>query len=267
MNDEENLSAAAKEELKKLTPTINSVEDWNSAYYDLLKNLAEEKLPLLADVEIKGQGLEALRRSHEAHAVAVELQAYAKAFLGTDISAAVAKLPKSTTLDVLLASAMPNTGKQVLRDRFKSFLMTEAETRVDEQMELHPKPGVTREEYVKQMAERDFEILDQDDLSPETQHEYTDRFRDWWRRHDGNNLSRANEKKGLEAAERRQELIRLLPSRPNSKGITKEKWREEAEKGGLYSSLRTFNRDVRALVDSEAVHVQINNGNFRQLPK
>jgi hypothetical protein len=265
--NEEDLSPEAQQRLKELTPSIDSVENWNIAYRDLLKGLAEEKLPPLADVEIKGQGLEAFRRSHKEYAVAVELQAYAAAFLGTDSSAAVAKLPESTNLDVLLASAMPNTGQEVRRVRFKSFLMTDAESRVDEQMELHPKPRVSREEYVKQMAERDFETLDQDNLSAETQHEYTDRFRDWWRRHDGNNLSRANEKKGLNGAERRKELVRLLPSRPDKPGFTKKKWREKADNEGHFLSIRTFDRDVQALVDSKAVHVQIKDGTYRQLPK
>lgn len=265
--NEEDLSPEARQRLEELTPAIHAVENWNFAYLDMLKGLAEEELPDLADVEIKGQGMEALKRSRKEHAVAVELKSYAVAFLGPDNSAELAKLPETASLDDFLERVMPNTGKQVRRDRFMRFLIAEAESQVDEQMELHPKPGVSREKYARRMAEWDFSLYDKEGLQRPSQYWRGQAFRKWWKsQSDGNPLGKHNYSKSMSVANRHKALIVLLPSRPNEPGITKEKWMGKAEKAGLLESLRTFRRDVQRLTDSKMIHVQ-ENGSFRQLPK
>jgi hypothetical protein len=169
-------------------------------------------------------------------------------------------------LDEFLKKAMPNTGKEVLRERFMRFLIEEAESEVDEQMEHYPRPDISRDERVQQMATWNFTLYDEDGMHGPTRNILGPRFRNWWKRHEGNTLSGANEKKGEKRNDRHKDLIALLPSRPDKPGIPKEEWKEEAAEAGLIESDRNFRRDMKHLIDSKLIHVQ-ENGNFRQLPK
>lgn len=243
--------------------------DWASNYHAMLKKLAARGTSNVTEWEIKGQGIEVLEKSREGHRVAVELKAYAiqqlelLRLLELDGSPELPPIP----LDEFLKKVMPNTGKEVLRERFRRFLIEKAESAVDDQMALHPRPDISRDEHLMQMAAMDFALLDEDGMAGPTRNIYGPWFRDWWKRHEGYNLSGANEKKGAKKTDRHKALIALLPSRPNKPGITKEKWRDLAKKNGLFSSLKTFNTDVKTLIDSLAVHVQASDGNFRQLAK
>jgi hypothetical protein len=261
------LSPEAQQELTNLeSSTIADGGDWLSNYMGMLKRLAQRNTTDVTEWEIKGQGIEALEKSREDHRIAVELKAYAQTQIPIDYSATLAKLPELASLDEFLKRAWRDTGRDVLRGRFMDFLTGEAEVGVDEQMSLHPRHGVSREDYVKQMAAALFCMFDEDGMAAPTQLDYRQRFRAWWKHHEGNNLSGYNEKTGLNKTDRHKELIKLLPSRPNTPGITKQKWKEKAAKAGLLESPRTFRRDVKHLSDSKMIRAQ-EDGNFRQLPK
>lgn len=267
--NEENLTPAAQEQLKNLTPPLDTKENWSFSYLSMLRGLAEREIPTLSDVEIKGQGLEVLERSREDHAVALELQAFAQASLGPDLSSEIAKLPTRASLDDFLANTMRATGKQVLRDRFLRFLHAKAEASVDEQMEIAPKAEMTREERIRHMAEGILAHFEADGLAAPTQLEYRTHFRAWWKSQDeGNTLADHNSESRLSMEVRRRDLIALLPSRTNQAGFSKKQWKEKAERAGLIESLRTFNRDVKDLIDPDSPRVKVqNDGSFRQLPK
>lgn len=229
--NEEDLSPEARQRLRELTPSTDSVENWNFAYLDMLKGLAEEELPDLADVEIKGRGMEVLKRSRKEHAVAVELRAYAVEFLGPDISADLAKLPEPASLDDFLGRVMPNTGKQVLRDRFMRFLIAEAERQVDQQMELHPKPGVSREEYARRMAESDFSLYDIEGLQRPSQYWRGQAFRKWWISQDaGNPLAATNAARTSKKAAKMEGMLKLLThSKRANETMSLDEWAKKVE--------------------------------------
>jgi|GEM_PF-4797534 len=242
--------------------------DFASDYHAMIRKLVDRDTSDITEWEIKGQGIEVLEKSREEHRVAVELKAYAihqlelLRLLELDGSPESPPMP----LDEFLKKAMPNTGRDVLRERFMRFLIEKADSEVDEQMELHPRPDISRDERVKQMSAIAFALVDQDGVAGPTGNIYGPWFRNWWKRHEGNNLSSANGKKAAKKSDRHKALVELLPSRNNKPGQSKDEWRSQAEKKGLFSSLRTFNNDVKTLIDSRLVHVQ-DDGNFRQLAK
>ncbi len=266
--NKEDLSPEAQQRLKEITPSTDSVENWNFAFMNMLKKLAERNTSDVTEWEIKGQGIEVLEKSREEHSVAVELKAYAIPLLETFRLLELDGSPElpPISLDEFLKKTMPNTGKDVLRERFMRFLIEKAESEVDRQMELHPRPDISRDERVKQMATNVFSLFDEDGVAGPTRNFYGPWFREWWKRHEGNSLSGANEKKGAKKSDRHEALIALLPSRPDKPGITKDQWRDKAKKKGLFGSLRTLNRDVQLLSVGKKIQVQ-ENGNFRQLPK
>lgn len=239
----------------------------NDAYLDKLRGLAAREISSLEAVQVTGQGLEEWERSREEHRVAGELKAYAIYTLNSYTSAELAKFPELAPLDEFLKLAMPNTGKKVSRDRFIQFLTAKAEGEVDLQMKLFPKPKISRAERVQQTAEAAIRDYDEHGMSATTQHEYRDIFRKWWKtQEEGNPLGKCTKEAVMKATERQVALIKVLPSRPSVHGISKEKWKEKADKAGLVPSERTFRRDVQQLVAKGRVRVQ-EDGNFRQLSK
>jgi hypothetical protein len=262
------LSPAAQLEFDRRTPRLIDGENWNFAYIDFLKELAGQEVYPLADVEVKGQGIAALKKSHEDHRIEVELKAYAAHELGPDISAALSKLPPHASLDEFLDHLMPSAffGREVRMNRFKMFLTHEAEMEVDEQMELFPK-DITREDRVARMALVRLEGLEHTGLCAELQHMFIEGFRSWWKsQEEGNPLGTHNETRKVGVSERHAALAALLPSRPDKPGMSKEDWRSAAEKKGLISSTRTFNRDVADMVRKGLVQDQ-ENGCFRKPKK
>lgn len=260
---EDGLSPEARQRLNDLTPTIHAVENWNLAYLDMLKGLADEELPDLADVEIKNEGMEALKRSRKDHAVAVELKAYAEAFLGSDISAELSNLPKRSGLDDFLDRVLPKVDEQTRRNQFMRFLIAEAETHVDEEMELHPKPGVSREERVKQMAESEFGHFSKHGFAATTHFEHELRFVAWRKRNMPNgSLGAANEKKAAEKKAKLEKLLKLLPhSLRSNETMSLAEWRNRA-KSRLDIPNRTFDR-YRAELVNDGLCIEKPKGRFR----
>lgn len=264
---EEDLSPEAKYHLRE-RELETTHGDWLSNYMAMLKEFAERNTSDVTEWEIKGQGIEVLEKCREEHRIAGELQYYATHQLETFRLLELDGSPESppVSLDEFLKRAMPNTGREVLRERFMRFLIEKAESEVDQQMALHPRPGISRDECVKQLATGYFTLYEEDGVHGPTRNYRGPEFRDWWKRHEGNPLGEHNNSKKIGVNERQLALIGLLPSRRNQSGIDKPAWKKLAEKKDLFTSRETFDRDLRALITAKKIQVQ-ENGNFRQLPK
>lgn len=230
MNDEENLSPAAQEELKKLTPTINSVEDWNSAYYGLLKGLANRDTSDVTEWEVKGQGIEVLEESREKHRVAVELKAFAEAFVGTEISDAIARLPTSTSLDELLQRLMPGQSDKDCRKKFDEFLKDWSQRHAKELMEINPRK-ISRSKYAAVLAKARLENLKAVSLPRLVQYDLRKEF-DLWNKgcRDVHPLAATNAARSDKKAEKMERMLGLLPkSNRANETMTLDEWREKAK--------------------------------------
>ena len=260
------LSPAAQCELDQLERATIDGGNWFSDYMAMLHRLANQEIPDMADVEIKGRGMDALRGSRDKFRVAVELKAYALAKLPRDISAALAKLPELATLDDFLDRLMPNTGKQVRRERFAAFLAFDAETGVDEQMKLHPH-NLTRNGAIAEMVRVRLANLEHADIPRASQYDIQESFRAWWKTQEGGNpLNKTNGGKTMTAAARRQSMVKLLPKYQAGKGYSTFEWLQATTDAGVLKSERTFRRDIKQMVDESLVHKQ-KNGSFRQIQK
>lgn len=259
------LSPEAQYQLDELeSATVADGGDWLSNYMAMLKKLAERNISDVTEWETKGQGIEVLEKSREKHRIAVELKAYAITQIPVDISTALAKLPESATLDEFLERLMPHTGKVVQHERVMKFLANRYEGRVDVQMVLHPR-NLSRAERITQMARDELEIWGHTGLSQESQYWLQDEFRAWWKtQSDGNPLTKTNKINQVSISERRNALIKLLPTQKAAKGFSSREWENKATVEEISKSPRTFRRDIKALVDDNLVHKQ-GNGSFRQL--
>ena len=239
---EEDLSPAAQAELYELIPAIKPGDNWNLAYLEMLKELAQRKIHALSKVEVTGQGAEALDKSHEEHAVAVELRAYAIAELGADKSAEVAKYPSKISMPDFHAVLMPKRSPIERKKRFNAFLVSWAEARVDEEMELLS-TKLSRTKFLKRMVKHRL-LSFGDELLAVLQRDLTVEFRAWSKIQNyertikGRNVKRAatNQKK-LES------MLELLPltTRANE-GITRKQWESRALKERIVGSKPTFTR-------------------------
>ena len=206
----------------------------------MLENLAKREIFDVTEWEIKGQGKPILDASREEHRIAVELKAYAEAIIKREDSFRAANLPEQVGFDDFLKRAMPKIGKQVLRDRFLQFLRAEAEKTVDQQMKLFPRPDISREERIKQMAENEFELLEAEGLAAPTHYEHRKLFSDWWKKQDeGNPFNKVNKAKTIRMVERRIVLVKLLPKQKALKGFSIREWENAAADADLISSLGT----------------------------
>lgn len=209
--NEEDLCPAAQEKLQELTPPIDCEGNWNYAYQNMLRELAEREIPELGDVQIKGQGLEAWERSREEHTVALELKAYAKAFLGPYISAEIAKLPETISLDDFLSTLMPNTASKGLHPKFKEFLEAWAKGCVEEQMKHHPR-RLSKKKYAAKMAESRLMTLKRSELPSYLQYDLNEEFRTWFKSQDGRKaMAATNAARSAKKEEKMEKMLSLLP--------------------------------------------------------
>ena len=257
------LSPAAQLELDRLErPTI--VGDWISNYHAMLRKLVERDTSNMADWEIRGRGIKALEKSREKYRVAAELKTYAIPLLESLHLLELDGSPESPTvsLDEFLKQTMPNTGRDVLRERFMQYLTERARNEVDIQMSLHPRPAMSRDEHVKQMAEASFALYDDDGMAGPSRNIYGPCFRAWWKTQaDGNNLSEPIKRRRMEKSVKIEKMKNILPksNRPNE-GWTSAEWEKRADivlevRGG------SFRRYQKALLASGAVVEK--NGKFR----
>ncbi len=304
------LSPAAQAKLDTLIDE-HGVDD-SAKLLVVLQWLAARPLPPIEEVRVNGQGLDERERSEEDHEVAVELQKYAIAMIGSDISKSLTKLPQWTTLDEFLDNLMPNTGRGVRRQRFLDFLRHEATENADlfpcparaELRAYHASPfaccdGIEQieeriEQQIKQQieeqAQRRFASLDlPPDAAPLVKpsapllpefwprinppsppdslalYDIKKKYQAWWKRQEeGSGFAKGNAEKQMAVKERREAMIKLLPIRTNDCGIDRDEWlRRVRREENLFSSLRTFNRDVQEMINAKLVHVQ-DDGRIRQ---
>lgn len=253
----------SKDAEAELAATLEKYADRFSSPNDtliaVLRALADRVIPKIEDVEIRNAGVDAFDKSHNEHRIAVELQRYAKDMLGPDISGAVAKLPATTGLDGFLGALMSNTGATVRREKFVKFLTHEAETRVDELMELRPSEA-SREERVAEMVRARLKNLERNEIPALAQYDIREAFTRWCRTLDSN-VAKHNATKAEEARNRREAMLAVLPSQSDKAGITSSNWKSKIT--AVFSSESTFRRDVDMLV-AKGLVIKQTNGNYRK---
>jgi hypothetical protein len=224
------LSPAAQRELSELGAAAANSSDWLSDYLAMLKNLADRDTSDVTEWEIKGRGIEVLEKAREKYRIAVELKAYAITQIPADISAALAKLPESATLEEFLEGLMPHISKGEQRERVIQFLSHRYEECVDEQMELHPRK-ISRDERIAQMARDELETWEHNSLSQESQYWLHKDFKAWWIRLDeGNPLTKTNETSTRKKAEKMDAMLGLLPhNKRANQTISLDEWRKRAK--------------------------------------
>jgi hypothetical protein len=251
-----------------LRPVFLDGGDFFQDYYAMLEGLASEEVADPDDVKINDMSHADWKARRQEIRIAQELQQHATAILraAAATAAAVAKLPPQASLEAFLELLMPDTGREVRRDRFNLFLTHEAEMEVDEQLKLFPK-GLTREESIARMVQSRLATLKHADIPALSQYDLQEPFRRWWKsQNEGNPLGTINVTKKAGVSDRHAALAELLPSKPDKPGMSKKDWRSAAEKKGLISSPRVFNRDVVDMVRKGLVQDQ-ENGCFRQPKK
>ena len=259
--NEEDLSPAAQRKLIKLErATVAGGGDWLPHYMAMLKELAERDTSDVTEWEIKGQGIEILEKTREEYRIAVELKTYAIAQIPVDISAEVAKLPESVSLDEFLGRLMPNSSAEDRRREFSGFLRDWAEAQIDEQMELHPKK-LSRDKYVAQIAKVRLENLQSSNLPRILQYDLREEFSSWLKpKKRGATLAATNAKKRTTKAQKMEKMLSLLPHSKRANQVMSLKiWRDRAVEI-LNIPDRTFDRYRKEL---EGRYIEHPKGKFR----
>ena len=248
--NENDLSAEARMRLEELTPEIDAVDHWGDAYLELLNKLAHDAIPPLEDVEIKNQGIEALEQSRRDHAVREELQKFARAFIGQDISKDVAKFDDGGGFDDFLCIIMPkqSTGERLAL--FMDFLRYEARLQIENDP---PPPGVEEREdtaldWIEKQAAARFASLMRSTMPALVCHDIAVSFLQWWKTQDkGNPLAAATKARSDAKAETKRKMLKLLPkSKRANETISRRDWCEKA-KLVLNLSSRAFDRYLQEL--------------------
>jgi hypothetical protein len=243
--------------------------DPNAEYLELLKKWETLDIPTFEAVVVKGQGIEAYLKSKEDYEVWSELQKYASAFLASPENKIV---KDDSSPDDFLSRLIPRVNQGERDEFFKIFLRHEEEFQLEEKMDLM---GITmtREKYIAQQADWRWESLVKNEKLPRlVQLDIAERFAAWRLITDAiypepKDLVSLNRNKQDAAKQRRIALAELLPSsQKRESAISRLKWEKLAKKKSLFSSVATFSRDIKLLVETNLVKKQADK-KFRKTEK